>query len=132
MQYKGWVIRLILGLALPVIIAAFILTMTGISYEKTLNVSQTFIIFVTFGYAFMFIPSLIFTASMEFVFNRKLKKDWQVLLAGTISGALSSLIFWKGTVNDLNIFQIVGPITGFICTWILRKHFKKHVLSASI
>jgi uncharacterized membrane protein YvlD (DUF360 family) len=131
MQNKGWVIRLIIGLVLPVIVAALVMTITGALYERSLAVFEKLPMMITFGYFFMFIPSLIFTFMMEFLANRKLKQDWQVFVTGMVLGGLSSLIIWDGSLNDLNFSQVVGPIVGFICAWVLRRHYKAHGLSAS-
>ncbi len=129
MQYKGWVIRLFIGLVLPVTVAALVMTITGALYERSLAVFEKLPMIITFGYFLMFIPSLVFTFIMEFLANRKLKPDWQVLMAGMVLGGLSSLIIWDGSLNDLNFSQVVGPVVGFICAWVLRRHYKVHVLS---
>lgn len=130
MQYQGWVIRLIIGLVLPVIVAALVMTITGALYERSFAVFEKLPMIVTFGYIVMFFPSLFFTCIMEFLANRKLKQDWQVFVAGMVLGSLCSLIIWNGSLNDLNFSQVVGPVVGFICAWVLRMHYKAYVLSA--
>lgn len=131
MQYKGWVVRLIIGLVLPVIVAALMMTISGALYERNVDVLETVVMIVTFGFFFMFFPSLIFTFIMEFLANRRLKQHWQVLMVGAVLGLFSSLILWNGTLNDLNFFQVVGPVAGFVCAWVLRRHYKKHVLTTN-
>lgn len=132
MQYKGWAIRLIIGLVLPVVIAALMMTISGALYEQTADALKSFVMIIAFGSVIMFFPSLIFTVVMEFLANRKLVQDWQVLVSGAVLGLLSSLIIWNGTLNDLNFFQVVGPVAGFTSAWVLRRHYKKHALSTKV
>lgn len=115
--YAGIIIRLLMGLLLPVPMAILIVLVLGV-FSGGEDVLKSVPAFVVFGYYFMAIPSLIYCLLMEFLVNRKIGKDAFVWVIGGLLGLLSGLM-WGG------FFLLIGFVVGFVCALLLRWHFKR-------
>ena len=129
-NYQGTIPRLLIGLLLPVLLVLILLNiiMLFIDHEKAAG----FLLLSTlYGFLLMGVPSLIYTLLMEYVINRRLDNDYWVWLSGAFIGAVSGMFFLKLTL-EFNAFVLFGALSGGVCAYILRRHFKQKNLHTPV
>ena len=122
-KVQGTITRLLTGLLLPVFLVLVLLNVITL-FTDTKNAAGFLVMSTIFGYMFMAIPSLIYTLIMEFAINRRLANDYQVWIFGAVFGAASGL-FVVGLKPEISAFVLLGALSGGICAYILRLHFKQ-------
>lgn len=116
--------RLLIGLLLPVfLVLVFMNIMTVLNQPK--DAMKFMLVSVFYGYLFMGIPSLIYSVLMEFAVNRQFQDDYWVWAFGAILGTLCGLSFWESSSGVVNIFPILGCLSGGVTAYVLRRHFNQ-------
>ena len=110
-------LRIALELLGPTFVATVLYSSVALVISRDLIFAKGFLMFLAFAYVFSAIPSVIFTALMEFAFARGLEeRSWRaVALAsglGALSGMTIALTLAKGFDNQRGAFSIF-PALGF-------------------
>lgn len=110
-------LRIALELLGPTFVATVLYSSVALVISRDLIFAKGFLMFLAFAYVFSAIPSVIFTALMEFAFARGLEgRSWRaVALAsglGALSGVAIALTLAKGFDNQRGAFSIF-PALGF-------------------